>query len=104
MSNQKHEMHLVTPSPWPILTAIAAFSLTISAVAYFQRLHGGGINLLLSLVTVICFMTIWWRDVLREAAFEGAHTRIIQRGLRLGVALFILSEVMFFFGFFWAFF
>ncbi|HEY4874958.1 MAG TPA: cytochrome c oxidase subunit 3, partial [Puia sp.] len=49
-------------------------------------------------------MSIWWRDVIREATFEGMHTRIVQRGLRLGFVLFIVSEVMFFFAFFWAFF
>jgi len=97
-------MHLVTPSPWPLVTAMAALSLTISAVSYFQRIQAGGINLFLSLIAVICLMAIWWRDVLREAIFEGANSIIVQRGLRIGVALFILSEIMFFFGFFWAFF
>lgn len=34
----------------------------------------------------------------------GYHTSAVLRGLRMGVILFIASEVMFFFGFFWAFF
>jgi len=40
----------------------------------------------------------------RESTFEGHHTNIVQLGLRYGMLLFIVSEVMFFFAFFWAFF
>lgn len=39
-----------------------------------------------------------------EATFEGQHTRMVQKGLKLGMILFIASEVMFFFAFFWSFF
>jgi len=49
-------------------------------------------------------MYTWWRDIVREATYEGQHTNQVQIGLRSGMVLFILSEVMFFFGFFWAFF
>jgi len=40
-------------------------------------------------------MFVWWRDVIREATFEGHHSFVVQRGLRLGMVLFIISEVMF---------
>jgi cytochrome c oxidase subunit 3 len=49
-------------------------------------------------------MFVWWRDVVREATFEGHHTSFVQLGLRYGMILFIVSEVMFFVAFFWAFF
>ena len=49
-------------------------------------------------------MAVWWRDVIREATFQGMHTPVVQLGLRYGMALFIASEVMFFSAFFWAFF
>ena len=49
-------------------------------------------------------MVVWWRDIIREATFEGQHTVQVQRGLRWGMARFIVSEVMFFVAFFWAFF
>ena len=49
-------------------------------------------------------MYTWWRDIVREATFEEQHTVSVQRGLRLGMILFIVSEIMFFFAFFWAFF
>ena len=42
--------------------------------------------------------------MVREASFDGSHTIVVQRGIRAGFILFIVSEIMFFFGFFWAFF
>jgi heme/copper-type cytochrome/quinol oxidase subunit 3 len=35
-----------------------------------------------------------------EATFEGQHTKKVQAGLRLGMKLFITTEIMFFFSFF----
>ena len=58
----------------------------------------------LGLFLVILTMIIWWRDVIRESTFEGHHTLAVQKGLRYGMILFIVSEIMFFFAFFWAFF
>ena len=49
-------------------------------------------------------MFFWWRDVLKEAEFQGHHTPIVQIGMRYGMILFIASEVMFFLAFFRAFF
>jgi len=43
-------------------------------------------------------------DIVIEATFEGRHTFAVRRGLKLGFKLFLASEVMFFFSFFWAFF
>lgn len=34
----------------------------------------------------------------------GYHGRLVVRGLKIGMVLFIMSEVIFFFGFFWGFF
>jgi heme/copper-type cytochrome/quinol oxidase subunit 3/predicted secreted protein len=49
-------------------------------------------------------MVFWFRDIIREALYMGYHTTYVQSNLRLGFALFIVSEVMFFVSFFWAFF
>jgi heme/copper-type cytochrome/quinol oxidase subunit 3 len=102
--SQKHPFHLVDPSPWPLLTSTAAFSVTTAAVMYMQGMNGSGSFLAFSLFFLVTSMFIWWRDVIREGSFEGQHTSIVQLGLRFGMILFIASEVMFFFAFFWAFF
>lgn len=46
----------------------------------------------------------WWRDVRREASFQGHHRDCVVWNIRWGIALFIVSEVLFFFSFFWAYF
>jgi len=46
----------------------------------------------------------WFSDIIDEATYSGFHTKAVRLGLRLGFMLFIVSEVMLFFGFFWAFF
>ena len=42
--------------------------------------------------------------MIREATFQGHHTLMVKQGLKYGMLLFIASEVLFFFSFFWAFF
>lgn len=46
----------------------------------------------------------WYNDVITESTFSGFHTIIVQSGLKLGFILFVVSEIMLFFGFFWGFF
>jgi len=46
----------------------------------------------------------WFRDIVVESTYEGHHTLAVQHGIFCGMVLFILSEIMFFFSFFWAFF
>ena len=53
---------------------------------------------------VLYTMLSWWRDVIREATYEGYHTRVVQLHHRYGMILFIASEVMFFVAWFWAYF
>ena len=100
----KHSWHLVDPSPWPFVTSIVVFMFFTGNVMYMHRYIGGSELALLGLVGVLLVMYLWWRDIVREATFEEQHTFAVQRGLRLGMVLFIISEVMFFFAFFWAFF
>jgi len=99
-----HPFHLVTPSPWPLLTASFVFSLVVSAVSFFRGYLYGFTMLYFSYYCLYNCCSYWWRDVVRESTFEGNHTSKVEIGLRMGVLLFIVSEVMFFFGFFWAFF
>lgn len=52
---------------------------------------------------VFC-MSLWFRDVISEGTYLGDHTLAVQRGLNIGVALFIVSEALFFLAIFWAYF
>jgi len=104
MSKHYHPFHLVDPSPWPFVGAFGALGMTVGGVLYFHSYAYGDFLLITSMLLVIAVMIVWWRDVIREGTYQGHHTLIVQRGLRWGMFLFILSEVCFFFSFFWAFF
>jgi cytochrome c oxidase subunit 3 len=99
---KKHPYHLVDPSPWPLIGSISAGLLAVGLVLF---MHGAGAWLMyLGIALVIATMAGWWRQVVREATFEGHHTQVVQLGMRYGMILFIASEVMFFAAFFWAYF
>jgi len=55
-------------------------------------------------LSVVSSMSFWWRDVISEGTYLGNHTYEVQNGLIMGVALFIVSEALFFLAIFWAFF
>ena len=103
-NNQTHGFHLVDPSPWPLISAFGALMLTFGGVLYMHGYAGGASLVSYGLCMILFMMTVWWRDVIREATYEGQHTAIVQKGLRMGMLLFIVSEIMFFFAFFWGFF
>jgi cytochrome c oxidase subunit 3 len=101
---RKHPFHLVDPSPWPLLASFATLLVTTGAVMYMHAYSGGGTVLAFGQISLFYVLYVWWRDVVRESTFQGNHTTPVQTGLRYGMLLFILSEIMFFFAFFWAFF
>ena len=102
---KKHPYHLIDPSPWPLLGAFAALVLSGGAIVVFSDpTHSNWWMILPGLALVLVTMYLWWRDVIREAIVDKAHTPVVQIGLRYGITLFIASEVMFFVAWFWAYF
>lgn len=101
-THSNHPFHLVDYSPWPLTGAIGTITIVSGMVKWF---HQYNISLLI-LGLIITSLTIfqWWRDISREGTFQGLHTLPVTIGLRWGIILFILSEVLFFVSFFWAFF
>lgn len=101
---RKHPFHLVDPSPWPIFASFAALLSTTGGVMYMHAYAGGSFVLFFGQIALFYVMYVWWRDIVRESTYQGHHTTPVQTGLRYGVLIFILSEVMLFFALFWAFF
>jgi cytochrome c oxidase subunit 3 len=101
---KKHPFHLVSPSPWPLLVSVNLLGLTLGAVLFFHSFPLGLYLLSFSFVFIACLAAFWWRDLIREGTYMAYHTKEVISGLRLGFILFIVSEVMFFFSFFWAYF
>ena len=101
---QSHPFHLVSPSPWPFNTSVSLLNTTVSAALTFHLFFQKLTTVLLSVFSVVYSMSLWFRDVISEGTYLGNHTLAVQRGLNMGVALFIVSEALFFLAIFWAFF
>lgn len=101
---QAHPFHLVSPSPWPLNTSMALLTLTTSLVLSIHGFSNAIYFLYFALISLILSMSFWWRDVISEGTYLGNHTLAVQRGLNMGVGLFIISEALFFLGIFWAYF
>lgn len=106
-AKQQHPFHILDASPFPFLTGLFAFIWLVPQVFYMHGLpigflprsdlmHAGFVGLFLTIMS-------WFLAILKESS-QGYHTKKVQLGLRGGMLLFILSEVMFFFAFFWSFF
>jgi len=103
-SYQAHPYHLVSPSPWPIITSIGLLTLTTSGVLSMHNFYNGYLIFFNALLVVVYSMSLWFRDVISEGTYLGNHTLAVQKGINIGVALFIISEVFFFLAIFWAYF
>jgi heme/copper-type cytochrome/quinol oxidase subunit 3 len=101
---QRHPFHLVDSSPWPFSIGIASLATTSGFVLYMHYYVNGFIVFFIGFLSLLFISFNWWKDVVRESTYQGHHTKKVQYGLRSGMLLFILSEIMFFFAFFWAFF
>nr|UFK32246.1 cytochrome c oxidase subunit III [Eurhadina acapitata] len=97
-----HPFHLVDKSPWPITGSIGLMTTLIGVTMWFHN-H---ITLTMMMGTIIIMLTMiqWWRDVIREASFQGIHTKKVVLSMKLGMMMFIMSEIFFFLSFFWSFF
>ncbi|MDO5705072.1 MAG: cytochrome c oxidase subunit 3 [Paracoccus sp. (in: a-proteobacteria)] len=105
---KNHDYHILPPSVWPLLGAIAAFIMLYGAVGWMSdndvRLFYIPVNgpwlFLIGLAATLYVMFGWWADVVTEGE-TGDHTPVVRIGLRYGFILFIVSEAMFFVAWFW---
>lgn len=90
---KNHDYHILNPSIWPLAGAVGAFTMLAGSVVWMK----GGTPFigLAGLAIVLITMYSWWSEVVKEA-HVGDHTPVVAVGLRYGVIMFIMSEVMFF--------
>ncbi|HQI77226.1 MAG TPA: cytochrome c oxidase subunit 3 [Candidatus Latescibacteria bacterium] len=98
-----HDYHLVEPSVWPLMGSFSALTMFGGLVMWMHSYAPGPFVFALGVTGVLATFYFWWADVIREA-HAGDHTPVVQLHLRYGMILFIASEVMFFVGWFWAWF
>jgi cytochrome c oxidase subunit 3 len=101
-SQKKHPFHLVDPSPWPFASSLSLLILAIGGVLAMHKIDYYA--LILGTILIVYCAYGWWRDVVQESNTPGLHTQEVQMGLKVGMGLFIASEIMFFAAFFWSYF
>lgn len=101
-----HPFHLVERSSLPIRVALwlgpTAFFFVETLHPTVEQGYRPHIMLLFSLFFLFYTIAEWANQIVIES-FQGHHTPRVVRGLMIGFMLFLLSEAMFFFSFFWAF-
>jgi len=100
----KHLFHVLEPSLWPFFIAIGLFFFVTGLAFSMHYIITGYYILLLGFIILIITSIFWFFDISREAVIIGYHSRIVRKGFQIGFIFFITSEIMLFFGFFWAFF
>lgn len=100
-ARQIHPYHQVDNSPWPIQMSFVVLGFALSLVNMLVNKASEQTIPTLGMIGIISIF--WWRDVIREAK-GGYHTIKVQKGQLIGFLLFLLTEIMQFVSFFWAFF
>lgn len=98
---QTHSFHLVAISPLPLITAFGTLFLTVGMVSFFHKYSGIGLFLFGFLFVALSFF-LWMETIIDETTYYGFNSKNVVKGLRLGFILFVVSEAMLFFSFFWA--
>lgn len=94
---------MVNISSLPILLSTSLLLFLLGNVIRFDnKLCYADLFLFVGLSFFIFFFSTWFVSVTDES--RAYHTYVVQNNLIYGMLLFITSEVMFFFSFFWAFF
>jgi len=102
MAHEKnHDYHILQPSVLPFLGAVSGFTMLFGMVLWMHDITW--IMAAIGFVGVLYVMFAWWSEVVKESSI-GDHTPVVRLGLRYGFIMFIMSEVMFFSAWFWAFF
>ena len=90
---QKHDYHLVDPSPWPIYTSFATLITAVGSVYYFHSKVMWA--MILGFVLLIYGAYMWFRDVVIEAEHQGHHTPVVQIHHRYGMTLLLPQKLCF---------
>lgn len=103
MINKLNTFHLVSLRPWPILSSNQIYRVITTIVFSLSIKPNKYINIILTL-TLLINPIIWWKNIIKETVKEGIHLKKTQKRIKIGIMLFILSEILFFFSFFWSYF
>jgi cytochrome c oxidase subunit 3 len=98
-----HPFHLVDVSPWPILKSFGLLSGALALVSWLTLGQNSTLLYVVVFSNIVFIFYHWLKDIVREG-LAGYHTQAVREGLKLGFIIFLITEVLLFASFFWAFF
>lgn len=101
--SEQHPFHILEPSIWPFVTSWSIFFFLISILLIIKREENfclysrfeARICTFIAFCFLIFFLYRWFGAVIFESRNNRGHSFLTQQGIRFGMVLFILSEVMF---------
>src|SRR5690242_1778774 len=100
----RHPYHFVETSPWPIFLSFNFFFFFFSVLGFFYGFLFLFLNLKIKFILFFFILYLWFLDIYTESLYMGFHSIKVSKGLILGFLTFVLTEIMLFFSFFWAYF
>lgn len=91
--------HMVAPSIWPIYVSMCSGWFLMKLV-YFMHFGTDSMMKFDAFILLLLGILGWFYDIIVEGTYHTYHNKKVQLGFRMGVLLFIFSEVMLFFAFF----
>lgn len=89
----------------PLFIGAAALFTLFAALVYIKRFEYVSPMHILSCVYVVMLILLkWLHDISIESSYGGRYARKIRAAIVCGFLLFVISEIMLFYGFFWAYF
>ena len=89
---QGHPFHLVSPSPWPILTCVSLLTLTTSGVLTMHGFVNAEYWLACALLCLLSSMALWFRDVIAEGRAESLSLHLFNLNYSLKTARVITPK------------
>lgn len=102
MITKSHHFFLLRPRPWPLYSSFRGMNLFISILLIIKFNSSNPLFVSLLLISIGAFF--WWLRYRGEFSLTGSESNSMERGLKSAILLFIRSEVLFFFSFFWSYF
>jgi hypothetical protein len=109
LSYRNHPFHLVSSNIYPIMISFTVFFFLFNIVLLFHSYEYTlnivvEISSFLLLISLIASIFSWVSYIIDERDYMYIYTNNLMRNLLFGMILFIVSEIMLFVAFFWAFF
>ena len=104
LQKRTHVFFIAPYAEYPLIIGFSLFGILEATVHYFHGGHASGFFTDFSIILFIGGITYWAFEIEKMVLYASIYSRVVRRNMVSGVILFIISEVMVFFGLFWAFF